>query len=91
MMEVKLERRLEGRKPGAARILNRVVTVTEHGIEHEAGQWQAEITCEQSNGVVVPGVSASEKEEEKTNKEHDKFVGRDSTGRLQRAPTFGIG
>jgi hypothetical protein len=65
-MEVKFKGRLERGKPGAVRILNRIVTVTENGLEYEAGQRHAEIlmrhmgTDESSNGVVTPGASTAE-------------------------------
>ncbi len=42
-MEVKLKGRLERGKPGAVRILKRIVTVTERGLEYEADQRHAEI------------------------------------------------
>ena len=42
-MEVKFEGRLERGKPGAVRILTRMVTVTENGLEYEADQRHAEI------------------------------------------------
>ncbi len=65
-MEVKFNGRLERGKPGAARILNRIVTVTENGLEYEADQRHAEILIrdmgidESSKGVVTPGVSIAE-------------------------------
>ena len=65
-MEVKFKGRLERGKPGAVRILNRVVTVTENGLEYEADQRHAEILMrdmgidESSKGVVTPGVSIAE-------------------------------
>ncbi len=65
-MEVKFKGRLEKGKPGAVRILNRIVTVTEKGLEHEADQRHAEILMremgidESNKGVVTPGVSAAE-------------------------------
>ncbi len=65
-MEVKLKGRLETGKPGAVRILNRIVIVTENGFEYEADQRQAEILMrdmgidESSKGVVTPGVSVAE-------------------------------
>ncbi len=42
-MEVKFKDRLERGKPGSVRILNRIATVTENGLEHEADQRRAEI------------------------------------------------
>ncbi len=42
-MEVKNKNRLEGGKPGAVRILNRIVIVTENVLEYEADLWHAEI------------------------------------------------
>ncbi len=42
-MEMKFKNRLERGKPGAVRILNRIVTVTENGLEYEADQRHAEI------------------------------------------------
>ncbi len=54
-------------------ILNRVATATETGVEYEADQSHAEVIVrdfglgDQNKGVVTPGVSVSEKEEEKTN------------------------
>ena len=65
-MEVKFKIRLERGKPGAVRILNRIVTVTEHGLEYEADQRHAEILLrdmgidECCKGVVTPGVSTTE-------------------------------
>jgi hypothetical protein len=57
---------LERGKPGAVRILNRIVTVTENGLEYEADQRHAEILMrdmgidESCKGVVTPGVSTTE-------------------------------
>ncbi len=45
-MEVKFKGRLERRRPGAVRILNRIVTVESGGLEHEADQRHAEILME---------------------------------------------
>ena len=65
-MEVKFKGRLERGKPGAVRILIRIVTVTENGLEYEADQRHAEILMrdmgidESSKGVVTPGVSVAE-------------------------------
>ncbi len=42
-MEAKLKSRLERGKLGAARVLNRIVAVTEDGLEYEADQRHAEI------------------------------------------------
>ncbi len=61
-MEVKFKGRVERGKPGAARILNKIVTVT----EHEADQRHAEILMrdvgidEGCKGAVTPGVSTTE-------------------------------
>ena len=61
-MEVKFKNRLERGKPGSVRILNTIVTVTDHGLEYEADQWHAEILMkdmcadESSKGVTTPGV-----------------------------------
>ncbi len=38
-MEVKLPNRLERGKPGSVRILNRIATVTDQGLEYEADQF----------------------------------------------------
>ena len=60
-MEVKFKGRLERGKPGAVRILNRIVTVTENGLEYEADQRHAEIFMkdmgndEGSRGLTTPG------------------------------------
>ncbi len=65
-MEVKFEGRLERGKPGAVIILNRIVTVTENGLEYEADQRQADIWMRDMGsdkgrkGVATPGVSTSE-------------------------------
>ena len=65
-MEMKFKNRLERGKPGALRILNRIVTVTENGLEYEADQRHAEILMrdmgvdENCKGVVTPGVTVSE-------------------------------
>ncbi len=40
---MKFKGRLERGKPEAVRMLNRVVTVTNHGLEHEADERHAEI------------------------------------------------
>ena len=40
---MKLKGRLERGKPGAVRILSRIVTVTENGLEYEADQGHAKI------------------------------------------------
>ncbi len=42
-MEVKFKSRLQRRRPGAVRILNRIVTVANGGLEYEADQRHAEI------------------------------------------------
>ncbi len=42
-MEAKFKSRLQGGKPGAVRILNRIVTVAKDGLEYEADQRHAEI------------------------------------------------
>ena len=61
-----LKNRLERGRPGAVRILNRIVTVTENGLEYEADQRHAEILMrdmgidESSKGVTTPGVSSIE-------------------------------
>ncbi len=58
--------RLERGRPGAVRILNRVATVTESVLEHEADQRHAEFLMRDmgidkgSRGVVTPGTSTSE-------------------------------
>ncbi len=41
--EVKFKSRLERGTPGAVRIVNRIVTAMENGLEHEADQRNAEI------------------------------------------------
>ncbi len=62
-MEVKIKGRLEKSKPGAVRILNRIVTVTENGLEHKADQRHAEILRrdmgmdERCKGVATPRLS----------------------------------
>jgi hypothetical protein len=61
-MEVKLENRLRRGKPGSVRILNKIVTVTDQGLEYKAGQRHADILMrdmgidESSKGVATPGV-----------------------------------
>ena len=42
-MEVKLKARLERKRPGAVRILNRISTVTSRRLDYEADQRHAEI------------------------------------------------
>ncbi len=65
-MEVKFKGSLERGKPGAARILTGIVTVTENGLEYEADQGHAEILMrdmgidEGCKGVVTPGLSTNE-------------------------------
>ena len=65
-MEVKFKNRLERGRPGAVRILNRIVTVTDKGLEYEADQRHAEILIkdmginEGSKGITTPGVVTSE-------------------------------
>ncbi len=65
-MEVKFKNRFEGGKPGAVRILIRIVTVTESGLDYEADQRHSDILIrdigidESSKGVVTPGVSTAE-------------------------------
>ncbi len=60
-MEVKLKERLETRRPGAVRILSRIVTVASGGLEYEADQRHPEILMkdmgidEGSKGVATPG------------------------------------
>ncbi len=46
-MEVKFKRRLERSPPGSVRIVNRIVNVTDQGLEHEADQRHAEILTEE--------------------------------------------
>ena len=41
-MEVKSKARLERKRPGAVRILNRIVTVTSGGLDYEADQRRAD-------------------------------------------------
>ncbi len=66
IIEVKFRRRLERGKPGAVRILNGIVTVTEKGLEYEADQRHVEIIVNdleltsESKGVVTPGVIEKE-------------------------------
>ncbi len=61
-MGVKLKDSLERKKPGLVRILNRIVTVTDPGLQCEADQRHAEIVMKgmcidkSSKGVVAPGV-----------------------------------
>ncbi len=58
---------MERGKPGAVRILNRTVAVTENGLEYEADHRHAEILMrgmgidDGRKGVVMPGVSATER------------------------------
>jgi hypothetical protein len=64
-MEVKFKERLERGRPGAVRILNRIVAVGDRGLEYEADQRHAEIIMRDmgvhdgSKGLSTPG-SASE-------------------------------
>ncbi len=61
-MEVKFTYRPERNKPGSVRILNKIVTVTDQGLEYEADQRHAEILMEdmcigeRSKGVATPEV-----------------------------------
>ncbi len=62
-MEIKLKERLARGKVGASvRVLNRIVTVTDDGLEYETDQRHAEILMrdmgidESSEGVVISGV-----------------------------------
>ncbi len=41
-MEVKFKSRLQRRRPGAVRIVNRIVTVASGGLEYEANQRHAD-------------------------------------------------
>ena len=65
-MEVKFQARLERGKPGAVRILNRIITVTDKGLQYEADQRHAEIIMramgvdESAKEVATPGVSSIE-------------------------------
>ena len=65
-MEVKFQARLERGKPGAVRILNRIVTVTDKGFQYKADQRHAEIIMrdmgvdESAKEVATPGVSSIE-------------------------------
>jgi hypothetical protein len=60
-MEVKGKARLERRRPGAARILNRIATATSGGVDYEADRRHSEIlmkdmgTDEGSKAVTTPG------------------------------------
>ncbi len=49
-MEVKFKGRLERRRPGAVRILSRIVTVASGGLEYEADERHAAIITSGSNG-----------------------------------------
>ncbi len=63
-----VQRKIRDREAGAVRILNRIVTVTERGLEYEADQRHAEIMVNnlglslECRGVVTPGVSEKEAE-----------------------------
>ncbi len=54
------DNRLERGKPGSVRILNKIVTATDQGVEYEADQRHVEISMkdmraeERSKGVVIP-------------------------------------
>ncbi len=56
--------RLERRKPGAVRILNRIATETSGGMDYEPDQRKAEILMkdrgidEGSKGVPTPGINS---------------------------------
>ena len=60
-MQVKFKARLQRKRPGAVRILSRIVTVTSGGLDNEADQRHAEIltkdlgTDEGSRGISSPG------------------------------------
>ena len=72
-MIVKFRARLEKGKHDSVRILNRIVTVTDEGLEYEADQRHAELIEREMNiqanskSVTTPGV----KEEESDGKEKD--------------------
>ena len=65
-MEVKFQARLERGKPGAVRILNRIIIVTDKGLQYEADQRRAEIILRDmgvdtsAKEVATPGVSSIE-------------------------------
>ncbi len=65
-MEVKFKGTLERGKPGAVRMLSRIATVTENGLEYEADQRHAEIlmrdagTDKGCEGVLTPTLSPTE-------------------------------
>jgi hypothetical protein len=65
-MEVKFRKRLERGKKGSVRILKRIVTSVEDGLEYEADQRHAEIIAtetgmtDDSKEVVTPGVSVDD-------------------------------
>ncbi len=67
-MDVKFKGRLERGKPGAVRILSRIVTGTEKGLECEADQRHAEIIVKdlelpsESKGFATLGVNEKDKE-----------------------------
>ncbi len=67
-VEVKFKGTLDAGKLGAVRMLNRITTVTEHGLECEAEQRHAKILMmemgidEGNKGVATPGASAREAE-----------------------------
>ncbi len=60
-MKAKFKARLKSRRPGAVRILSRIVTVTSRGLDYEADQRHEEILMkdmgidEGSKGVTTPG------------------------------------
>ncbi len=49
-MEVKFKARLERKRPGAVRLLSRIVTVASEGLDYEADQRLAEILMNEGHG-----------------------------------------
>ena len=80
-MEVKFKERLERGRPGAVRILNRIVSVGEKGIEYEADQRHAEIVMrdlgvhEGSKGLSTPGSSQEGRSDQGGHGEKGEFPG----------------
>ncbi len=78
-MEVMRKARLEGKRPGAVRILNRIVTVTNGGLEYEAGHRLAEILMrdmgidEGSRGVTSPRSNGEGGQDAKGDKSESRY------------------
>ena len=88
-MEVKFKSRLQRRRPGTVRILNRIVTAANGGLEYEADQMHAEMLMkdvgldEESRGVNAPVSNGEGGQFVKGGKSESKFRALVATGNYE--------